>query len=49
MASSLDNTNKLKIAGIGENLQKGYMKNLNEKLGVSLHHLSYFFFIFFLN
>jgi hypothetical protein len=38
-SNSSDNTNQLKIAGIGEDPQKGYLKKLKEKYGVSLHHL----------
>ena len=41
-SNSLANPNQLKIAGIGEDPQKGYLKNLNEKYGVSLHHLFVF-------
>ena len=44
MASSnySDNSNKIKIAGIGEDPQKGYLKKLKVKYQVSLHHLFVF-------
>ena len=37
-SNSLANPNQLKIAGISE----GYLKKLEEKYGVSLHHLFVF-------